>query len=113
LRIRRGFITNTLFSDLEETVKLIRNMLIKVKVFPEAKKDEVLKKTKDAYMINVKAKAERGKANWKVREILASYFGLPLNKIRLVKGGKKANKIFEVNKLGSNYMPAFKSGGIS
>lgn len=49
-------------------------MLIKVKVSVESKKDQIIKKSDDSYLVSVKEKAERGQANQKVKEILASYF---------------------------------------
>lgn len=71
-------------------------MLIKVKVLANEKKDEIIKKSEDTYLIKVKAKAERGEANNRVREILSEYFQVLLGKIKLIKGGKKPNKIFEI-----------------
>ena len=71
-------------------------MLIKVKVFTEAKKDEIVKKAEDNYIVKVREKAEGGKANQKVKEILASYFKISSGKVRLIKGGKKPNKIFDI-----------------
>ncbi len=72
-------------------------MLIKVKVFPESKEDSITKKSEDSYIVKVKEKAERGEANQKVKEILMKYFGISAKNIRLLKGGKKPNKIFEIN----------------
>lgn len=72
-------------------------MLIKVKVFPEEKREEVIKKSKDSFEIKVKEKPERGEANRKVLEILSLYFQMPAGKIRLIKGAKSRNKIFDVN----------------
>lgn len=71
-------------------------MLIKVKVTPEAKKNDIVKKSEDSYLVKVKEKAEGGMANMKVKEILANYFKVSEGKIRLIKGGKRPNKIFEV-----------------
>ncbi len=71
-------------------------MLIKVKVTPEAKKDEIVKKSEDSYLVKVKEKAEGGMANQKVKQILASYFKIAGGKIKLIKGGKRPNKIFEI-----------------
>lgn len=71
-------------------------MLIKVKVLVDEKKEEIIKKSEDTYLIKVKAKAERGEANNRVKEILSEYFQVPLGKVKLIKGGKKPNKIFEI-----------------
>ena len=71
-------------------------MLIKVKVFPNSKKEEVIKKPEDSFEVKVKAKPEKGMANKEVLKILSVYFKIPESKIRLVKGFKKRNKIFEI-----------------
>jgi uncharacterized protein (TIGR00251 family) len=72
-------------------------MLIKVKVFPSSKKEEIIKKSEDSFEVKVKTKAERGNANRKAIKVLASYFGISQSKIRLIKGFKQKNKIFEKN----------------
>lgn len=71
-------------------------MLIKVKVTPEAKKDGIVKKSEDSYLIKVREKAEGGMANQKVKQILEDYFEITEGKIRLIKGGKRPNKIFDI-----------------
>lgn len=71
-------------------------MLIKVKVFAGERKEELIKKSENGYVIKVKVKAERGEANKRVKEILSSLFKVPEGKIRLIKGGRRPNKIFEI-----------------
>ncbi len=71
-------------------------MLIKVKVFPNSKKQEILKKSDDSFVIKVKAKPKKGEANREVARTLAAYFNFPESEIRLIKGFKERNKIFEV-----------------
>lgn len=71
-------------------------MFIKVRVLVDEKKEEIIKKSEDTYLIKVKAKAEKGEANNRVREILSDYFQVLLGKVKLIKGGKKPNKIFEI-----------------
>jgi len=73
-----------------------KNILIKVKVFPNSKEYSLIKKSEDSFIVKVKEKAEKGQANQRTKEILAGYFHLPSGKIRLIKGGKKPNKIFEI-----------------
>jgi len=72
-------------------------MLIKVKVFPNSKKREVIRKSKDNFKIKVKSKPEKGKANREAIRMLSCYLKIPESKIRLVKGFKQPNKIFEVS----------------
>ncbi len=71
-------------------------MLIKIKVFPGSKKEKIIKKSEDTFGIKVKEKPERGLANKAVINVLSSYFKIPSSKIRLIKGFKQRNKIFEI-----------------
>jgi hypothetical protein len=71
-------------------------MLIKVKVFPNSKKEEIIKKSENSFEIKVKEKPERGLANKEVIRILSFYFKIPESKLRLIKGFKQKNKIFEI-----------------
>jgi uncharacterized protein (TIGR00251 family) len=74
-------------------------MLIKVKVFPNSKKDEIVKKKDDEFEVRAKEKAEEGRANREVIKVLADYFKIDELKIRLIKGSKERNKIFEIKKI--------------
>ena len=71
-------------------------MLIKVKVFPESKKPEIIKKADDSFYVYVESKAEGGKANKEVKQILAFHFQVSQGRIKLLKGGLKTNKIFDI-----------------
>jgi len=71
-------------------------MLIKIKVFPNSKKEEVIKKSEDSFEVKIKEKPEKGRANREVVRVLSSYFKISESKIRLIKGFKKRNKIFEI-----------------
>jgi len=72
-------------------------MLIKVKVFPSAKKEAIIEKSADSFEIRVKEKPIKGLANQAVINVLSLYFKIPVSKIRLVKGFRKRNKIFEID----------------
>jgi len=74
-------------------------MLIKVKVFPNSKREEIIKKSEDSFEIKVKAKPIKGEANRGVVRVLGSYFKIPESKIRLIKGFKQRNKIFKIIKI--------------
>ena len=71
-------------------------MLIKVKVFPESKKEEVVKKSEDSFEVWVIERPIRGEANRAVIRLLSRYFSVSLEKIRLIKGFREKNKIFEI-----------------
>lgn len=70
-------------------------MLIKVKVFPRTKEQTITKK-KDSFEIKIKEKPIKGQANLAVINVLSSYFEIPRQKIRLIKGFRQRNKIFEI-----------------
>lgn len=72
-------------------------MLIKVKVFPGSKKSEVVKKDEDSFDAYVNAKPERGEATMETVWLLAVYFKISASKIRLVKGARERNKIFDID----------------
>ena len=73
-------------------------MLVKVKVFPNSKTEKIIKKTEDSFEVRVKEKAEKGRANQRARELLSKYFNVSEQKVKLVKGFKQRNKIFEIVK---------------
>jgi len=71
-------------------------MFIKVKVSPNSKKEEIIRKSEDEFGIKVKEKAEKGKANKRVKEILSEYLNIPQEKLILIRGAKQRNKIFKM-----------------
>ena len=71
-------------------------MLIKVKVFPVSKEEKIIKKKEDSFEIKVKERPIRGEANRAVVDVLSNFFNIPKNKVKLVKGFKQRNKIFEI-----------------
>jgi len=72
-------------------------MLIKVKCHPLSKKELVNKKDENSFEIYLREKPERGEANKKIFEILANHFNISQKKIRLIKGARSPNKIFEIH----------------
>jgi len=73
-------------------------MLIKVKAYPQAGKQEIIKKGNDSFEIWVKEKPIQGQANRAIITILSDYFKIPRENIKLVKGFRERNKIFEIIK---------------
>ena len=71
-------------------------MLIKVRVQAGAKKEKLIKKSEDTFEVAVRERAAQGKANKRIREVLADDFHLPLSRIMLIKGSQEKNKIFEI-----------------
>ena len=71
-------------------------MLIKVKIFVNTGKQEIVQKSEDAFEIKVKAKPEAGKANAETLKILSKFFKISETNIKLIKGNKTRNKIFNL-----------------
>ena len=71
-------------------------MLIKVKVFPGSKKEGIVKKKNDSFDVKVREKPARGEATRAVINVLSNFFDIPKNKVKLIKGFRKRNKIFEI-----------------
>lgn len=71
-------------------------MLIKVKVFPDANEEEIIKKSEDSFEVKVRAKPIMGMANRAVITVLANYFKISPDKVRLIKGFRERNKIFSI-----------------
>ena len=71
-------------------------MKIKVKVKPNAKKNEVKKIEEGFYEIRVTVVPEKGKANKKVIELLSKELKVPKSRIKLIRGETSKEKIFEI-----------------
>ena len=71
-------------------------MFIKIRVYPGSKKDEIIQKSEDNFEIKVKEKAKLGQANRAVLWLLSLHFGIPKNKINIIKGWRQGNKIIEI-----------------
>jgi len=71
-------------------------MLIKIKVQTNCKKDEVIKKKEDSFLVKVKEKPIEGRANERVLELISGYLKIPLKKVNIYRGGKSSNKILEI-----------------
>ncbi len=68
-----------------------------VEVFPSSKKEKVeIKKGK--YVVYVKEEAKEGKANKRVKELLAEVFTVPKEKVILIYGHKKRKKRYRIIK---------------
>ena len=71
-------------------------MLIKVKIFVNTGKQEIVRKSEDVFEIKVKAKPEAGKANAETLKVLSEFFKIPETDIKLIKGRKTRNKTFNL-----------------
>jgi hypothetical protein len=73
-------------------------MLISVKVIPNSRKPGIEKIGEGDFKVKVDEKAEDGKANRRLMEILAEYFKVPKSSVVISKGQKSRNKIIEIKK---------------
>ncbi len=71
-------------------------MYIKVVAKTQAKKESLIKKSKDHFLISVKEKAERNMANKRIIEILALFFEVQKGKIRIINGHHHPHKLIVV-----------------
>ena len=76
--------------------KVINKRFIKVKVFAGAKKEQVIRKADDSFIIHTKEPAENSRANKRIKEILPLYLSIKPKSIKLIKGAKQSSKIYEV-----------------
>jgi len=70
-------------------------MIVKIKVIPNAGKNEVIKEG-EILKVKVSSPPSKGKANKEVIELLANFFEVKKNCIRIVKGEKSREKIIEI-----------------
>jgi uncharacterized protein YggU (UPF0235/DUF167 family) len=67
---------------------------LRVRVNAGAKREKIVKKNNDEFLISVKEKAERNMANKRVMDILQGM--LNVKRIKLVSGHRKQNKVFDI-----------------
>lgn len=70
-------------------------VIIKVKVKPNSKKNEVIKKD-DIYHVKVTDSPVNGKANERTIELLSEFFDVPKSKFKILQGLTSKNKIIEL-----------------
>ena len=71
-------------------------MHIKVKVFTESNKEKLERISEDKFECYLKEKPQNNSANKKLLSVFAEYFGLPENKIKIVKGHHSPSKIISI-----------------
>ncbi|MDE2399947.1 MAG: DUF167 domain-containing protein [Patescibacteria group bacterium] len=69
---------------------------IHLKVTAGAKKESWKKKSEDHFEVSVKEKAEKNFANSRILVLVAEYFKVPKNKVRIVNGHKHPSKLLIV-----------------
>ena len=71
-------------------------MKISIRVKANARKNEVNQLEPNKFLISVTAPPVEGKANKKVIEVLAEYFGKPKRNFTIIRGPASRDKIVEV-----------------
>lgn len=71
-------------------------MIIKVKVIAGAKENNIEKISENEYKIHLKERAEKGKANKKLIELLADYFNCKKTQIEIKQGFTSNIKVIEI-----------------
>lgn len=71
-------------------------MYIKVKVYPDQKKDELRVIGENRFEARVRVPAERNMANMKVLELVSAHFKVPTRAIRIVSGHQSQSKILSL-----------------
>lgn len=71
-------------------------MKISVKVKVGAKVEKVEEIKKGSFLVSVKARPEKGKANLAVERVVAAHFGVSPARVKVVSGSTSKNKILEI-----------------
>ncbi len=71
--------------------------IIEVRASAGAKKEGVKKLGENIFKVRVSAAPEKGKANEKIRALLAEFFGVAKSDIELKSGAGSRQKLFSVN----------------
>lgn len=71
-------------------------MYIKVKVYPDQKKEAFTMVGENRFEARVKLPAERNLANTRVLELTAMHFGIPAKTVRIISGHQSPSKILSL-----------------
>ena len=72
-------------------------MKVSVRVKPNAKENSIEKLGEGGFVIRVKARPQKGKANQAAAEVLARYFCVSKSQVMLLKGACSRQKLFEIH----------------
>lgn len=71
-------------------------MIIHVKAKPDGYDDKIEKIDETHFVVETREPPMNNRANLAIKGLLARYFGVELAKIRMIKGFREKNKIFEI-----------------
>jgi len=72
-------------------------VILKVRVRPGAREESVRELSGDELEVRVSAPPQKGKANERVRELLAEHFGVSRSRVRILKGESSRRKLIEID----------------
>jgi uncharacterized protein len=71
-------------------------MIIEVKVIPGSSKVFLSKLDREKYKVKLTASPQKGKANVQLLKVLAEYFQVSSNQVKILRGFNKPNKIIKI-----------------
>jgi uncharacterized protein len=71
-------------------------MIIRVRVIPNAKHNEVMNRVGSIVRVRIAAPAVEGKANDELIEFLAEFFSVPKSKVSILRGEKGKEKTIQI-----------------
>jgi uncharacterized protein YggU (UPF0235/DUF167 family) len=71
-------------------------MLVRVKAFPDARKERVIPTGESTYDMYVREPAQHNMANIRVRQLVAVQCGVPLAQVHMQSGARSRSKVFVV-----------------
>lgn len=71
-------------------------MEIKVRITPQSRKEQILRKDEKTFLISVREKAEDNKANIRMKEILAEFFHTRTQNVRIFSGHHARSKVIRI-----------------
>ncbi len=74
-------------------------MYVKVNVIPGARQESFVEKKPGYFDVKIKEKAERNMANTRVIELVAEFYKVPKNKVRIINGHQHPSKLISVDYL--------------
>jgi uncharacterized protein YggU (UPF0235/DUF167 family) len=72
-------------------------MFLKIRAKVNAKKESVVKKDDETFIIAVREKAERNDANHRICQIIADFYSLNIEKVHIIKGHKSPSKLLKID----------------
>jgi uncharacterized protein (TIGR00251 family) len=71
--------------------------ILTVRVQPKASKREIVPITATEFRARLTSAPEKGRANRELLELLSEYLGLPLSRLKIIRGEKSRVKLVEIS----------------